>query len=147
MSKKSKIALLILIGLVIISASFTAGCIIGLGNGPAQKPDLALINQAWDAIYQNYVEPTKLDSSVLSQGAVKGIVDALNDPYSAYFDPETYQLFLSDLQGNFEGIGARVNLNQDNQPTVVAPLENSPAAKAGIKPGDRVRCGHLEWEW
>jgi len=71
MSKKSKIALVILIGLVIISVSFTAGCIIGLGNGPAQKPDLALINQAWDAIYQNYVEPTKLDSSVLSQGLSK----------------------------------------------------------------------------
>ena len=137
MWKKYKITLIVLMAVVVISTAFTTGCIIGFKiTGPAQKPDLDLINQAWNAIYENYVDPTKLDSATLSQGAVKGIVEALNDPHSAYLDPDTYQFFESDLQGNFEGIGAQVNTNQDNQPVIVAPLENSPAAKAGIKTDD-----------
>jgi carboxyl-terminal processing protease len=137
MWKKYKITLIVLIAVIVISVSFTTGCIIGFRTtAPAQSPDLDLINQAWNAIYQNYVDPTKLDSSTLSQGAVRGIVDAVKDPYSAYLDPATYKFFQTDLQGNFEGIGAQVNMNQDNQPIVVAPLENSPAAKAGIKTGD-----------
>jgi carboxyl-terminal processing protease len=137
MYKKYKIALVVLIAVIVVSVSFATGCIIGVGTSkPSQSPDLNLINQAWDAIYQNYVDPTKLDSATLSQGAVRGIVDAVKDPYSAYLDPATYKFFQTDLQGNFEGIGAQVNMNQDNQPIVVAPLENSPAAKAGIKTGD-----------
>ena len=137
MFKKYKIALIVLVAVAVITISFGAGCIIGFKTTtPSQSPDLKLINQAWDAIYQNYVDPTKLDSATLSQGAVKGIVDAVKDPYSAYMDPATYKFFQTDLQGNFEGIGAQVNMNQDNQPIVVAPLDNSPAVKAGIKTGD-----------
>jgi carboxyl-terminal processing protease len=61
---------------------------------------------------------------------------ALNDPYSAYLDAQTYGIFQSDIQGKFEGIGAQVSMNKDNRPIIVAPLENSPAAKAGLKTGD-----------
>ena len=128
MFKKYKIVLIVLVAIIVVSVSFTTGCIIGFRTTTAaQSPDLDLINQAWEAIYQNYVDPTKLDSATLSQGAVKGIVDAVKDPYSAYLDPATYKFFQTSLQGNFEGIGAQVNMNQDNQPIVVAPLENSPA--------------------
>jgi carboxyl-terminal processing protease len=63
------------------------------------------------------------------------MLEALDDPYSAYLDAETYQLSLSNLEGKFEGIGAYVAV-QDEQIIIIAPIADSPAAKAGIKAGD-----------
>ena len=134
MPKKLKLSLIVFLLVLATSISFAAGCVIGGALG--EKAGLEVINQAWTAIYRNYVDPTKLDSANLSSGAIKGIMSALNDPYSTYLDPEMYQVFQSDLQGKFEGIGAQVTSNSDNRPVIVAPLENSPAAKAGIKTGD-----------
>jgi carboxyl-terminal processing protease len=136
MSKKLRYSLTEFLAVLVISISFAAGCMIGSAPAQSENPGLGLINQAWNAIYQNYVDSTRLDSTNLSRGAIEGIMNALNDPYSAYLDPETYKLFQSDLQGKFEGIGAEVALNSDNKPVIIAPLENSPAAKAGIKTGD-----------
>jgi carboxyl-terminal processing protease len=136
MPKKLKYYLLVFLLVLAASISFVAGCIISNTTSQNENSGLELVNQAWEAIYQNYVDPTKLDSSNLSSGAVKGIIDALNDPYSTYLDPEMYKLFQSDLQGEFEGIGAEVALNNENRPVIIAPLQNSPAAKAGIKTGD-----------
>lgn len=134
MPKKLKFLLIAAVALLVITASFVSGCIIGFNNVPG--PNYGLINQAWNAIFQNYVDPTKLDQATQSQGAVKGILDSINDPYSAFFDPAEYQLFQTDLESNFQGIGAQVALDDNNQPVIVAPLENSPAAQAGIKSGD-----------
>jgi carboxyl-terminal processing protease len=136
MLKKLKISLIAIVAIIVVSLAFGAGCIVGGNISQGQSPSLDLIDQAWSAIYKNYVDPTKLDSTTLSHGAVKGIMSALNDPYSAFLDPEMYKLFQSDLQGTFQGIGAQVTMNNDNQPAIVAPLEGSPAEKAGIKTGD-----------
>ena len=136
MPKKLKYYLLVCLLVLTASMSFVTGCITSNTTSQNENSGLELISQAWEAIYQNYVDPTKLDSSNLSSGAVKGIIDALNDPYSTYLDPEMYKLFQSDLQGEFEGIGAEVALNNENRPVIIAPLQNSPAAKAGIKTGD-----------
>jgi carboxyl-terminal processing protease len=102
----------------------------------SRGPDSRLLNQAWTAITHNYVEPSEANSTILNEGAVKGMVQALNDPYSAYLSPDEYRLTESRLQGTFSGIGAQVGLNNANQPVILAPLENSPAVKAGIKTGD-----------
>lgn len=135
MHKQLKVFLIILLTLLVVSVLFVGGCVAD--NTPSQnQTGLELVDQAWNAIVQNYVEPAKINSDNLSRGAVKGIMDALNDPYSAYLDPETYKLFQSDLQGKFEGIGAEVALNSDAKPVIIAPLDQSPAAKAGIKTGD-----------
>jgi carboxyl-terminal processing protease len=135
MHKQLKVFLIILLTLPVVSVLFVGGCVAN--NTPSQnQTGLELVDQAWNAIVQNYVEPAKINSDNLSRGAVKGIMDALNDPYSAYLDPEMYKLFQSDLQGKFEGIGAEVALNSDAKPVIIAPLDQSPAAKAGIKTGD-----------
>jgi carboxyl-terminal processing protease len=136
MPKELKYTLFVIVAVLVIGLSFNIGYVIGSKSAKYQASGLALIDEAWDAVYQNYVEPSKLDATNLSRGAVKGIMTALDDPYSAFLDPEMYKLFQSDLAGTFEGIGAQVNMNKDNQPVIVAPLENSPAQKAGIKTGD-----------
>jgi carboxyl-terminal processing protease len=136
MPKKLKYSLIAIVAVLVIALSFNVGYVMGGKTAHDQSTGQAVIDQAWNAVYQDYVEPSKLDSTNLSHGAIKGMITALDDPYSAFLDPEMYKLFESDLEGTFEGIGAQVNMNKSNQPTIVAPLENSPAQKAGIKTGD-----------
>ena len=137
MKKKYKITLLLLAVFFLVVLSFLTGCLVGFGtSGSGQNLDLDLINQAWKYIKEYYVDTAKIDSVAQSQGAIRGMVNSLEDPYSAYLDPDTYKLFESNLAGDFEGIGATVNVNEDNLPVIVAPLDNSPAANAGLKTGD-----------
>ncbi len=98
--------------------------------------EFSVVSEAWQALNDNYVDVSKLDPTKLSQGAVRGMMGSL-DPYSSYADPETHKLEMSNLAGKFEGIGAVISM-KDNQLTVVSPVDDSPAQKAGVKPGDRI---------
>lgn len=136
MSKPIKL-LGLLVVVVLLALSFGAGYGLGTEVQPGASQGLAVVAQAWDIIFRDYVDKSKLDSSALSQGAIEGMVAALDDPYTAYLDPQTYQLGLSTLEGEIEGIGAHV-ATKDGQLTIIAPLADSPAAKAGIRAGDQV---------
>ena len=133
MSKKIKITVITLLLVVSLALSFGAGC--ALGNRTPSSQGLDVVEEAWNIIFQDYVDQDKLDASTLSQAAIKGIVEALDDPYTSYLDAETYQLGLSNLEGKFEGIGAYVGV-KDEQIVIIAPIADSPAAKAGIRADD-----------
>jgi carboxyl-terminal processing protease len=98
--------------------------------------DFQVLSEAWKALNDTYVDKSKLDPKKLSEGAVRGMMDSL-DQFSSYADPETHKLEMSNLAGTFGGIGAVISM-KDNQLTVVAPVADSPAAKAGIKAGDMI---------
>ena len=136
MSKSLKVFLAVAAAVVIALASFTAGCITFQTPGSGQTTGLDVVEQAWNTIFQEYVEPDSLNSENLSRGAIRGLMTALDDPYSAYLDPDTYQLFQHDIQQQFEGIGAQVALNDNGLTMIIAPLPASPAEKAGLKTGD-----------
>jgi carboxyl-terminal processing protease len=85
-------------------------------------------------IENNYVEP--VDRSKVLQGAIKGMVAEL-DPHSAYMPPEDFKEFQSETQGSFGGVGIEVDTRHDSI-TVIAPIEGSPAARAGIRSGDKI---------
>src|SRR5690606_23006798 len=70
-------------------------------------------------------------------GAISGMVEALDDLYSVYMDPETAKQFHSTLESSFEGIGAEVTM-KNGRVTIVAPFKGSPAEKAGLRPEDQV---------
>lgn len=72
----------------------------------------------------------------LEVGVYKGLFEGLQDPYSEYFSPEEYQRLMEDTTGQFAGVGLVVTAGEDNAITVVAPIANTPAARAGIKAGD-----------
>jgi carboxyl-terminal processing protease len=93
--------------------------------------------QAWDKIYKNYVKPEQINNQSMVYGAVKGLVRSLNDPYSEFFTPEESKKFKEDVQGVFVGIGAEIG-ERDGFIVVIAPLKNSPAERAGLKPGDKI---------
>jgi carboxyl-terminal processing protease len=110
-----------------------------LSSNPDGKlpAEFDILSEAWQQLSWDYIDKDKLDPEKLSQGAVKGMMEAL-DPYSSYADPETHKLWLtSNLEGKFEGIGASISI-KDKQLTVVSPIDGSPAEKAGIRAGDKI---------
>ena len=133
MPKIMKVTLIALALIVSLALSFGAGYTLAADTQPTQGLDVAI--QAWNFIFQDYVDRDKLDASILSQAAIKGMVEALDDPYTSFLDPEIYQLSLSNLEGKFEGIGAQVTI-KENQIMIIAPIADSPADKAGIRAGD-----------
>jgi len=136
MSKVLKIMVIVLL-VVSLALSFGAGCALGTRTPPSSSQSLDIVEEAWNIIFQDYVDKDRLDASALTEGAIKGMVEALDDPYTVYLDAETYQLSLSSLEGEFEGIGAEVAV-RDNQLVIIAPIADSPADKAGIRAGDRI---------
>ncbi|MFH0847418.1 MAG: S41 family peptidase [Chloroflexota bacterium] len=133
MSHKLRLSL---VGLFLLLFTVSSCVLPAISTQPStNQAGLNTIEQAWNVIQTDYVDKTKIDNGKLAQAATKAMVEALNDPYSAYLDPETYKLYLTSLEGSFEGIGATVNI-EDNQIKVVAPIRGSPAEKAGIRSGD-----------
>jgi len=135
MLKIMKIIVITLLLVVSLALSFGAGCTLVDSTPTSTEPGLDNIAEAWDVIVNDYVDKDRLDTDALSQAAIKGMMEALDDPYSAYLDAEAYQLSLTNLEGKFEGIGAYVGV-KDEQIMIIAPIADTPAAKAGIKPGD-----------
>ena len=126
------VALLLTMGLVL---SAGAGCATVAGPGEESEPDFALLKEVWNVIRTEYVERDRVDAEALIQGAVRGMVDALDDPYSAYMDSDAYEMSLSRLSGKFEGIGAYVGYDE-GRIVIIAPIPDSPADGAGIRSGD-----------
>ena len=127
-----------LIGLLLVAVlvlSFGAGCNLGSRTSPGPGGGLEIVEQVWNIIFDDYVDRDQLDTSTLSRAAIEGMLEALDDPYTSYLDAETYQLGKSSLEGEIEGIGAQVAI-RDDQLTIIAPIADSPASKAGIRAGD-----------
>jgi carboxyl-terminal processing protease len=133
MSERSKTAIIVLMVAAIVALSFGTGWVLGSRNSPYRG--LGIVGQAWDIIFQDYVDNNNLDAEALAEGAVKGMVEALDDPYTAYLDPTAYELNQKGLEGKFEGIGAYVAA-EDDKIVVIAPVAGSPADEAGIRAGD-----------
>lgn len=136
MLKALKIMVIALL-VVSLALSFGAGCALGTRTPAGSSQGLGIVEEAWNIIFQDYVDRDELDASQLSQAAIRGMVEALDDPYTVYLDAETYQLSLSSLEGKFEGIGAEVAV-RDEQLVIIAPIADSPADRAGIKAGDSI---------
>jgi carboxyl-terminal processing protease len=134
MSKTVKLTIGLLV-VVVIALSFGAGYTLGLRNFSRLGEGLDTIGQAWYIIFTDYVDRDNLDPTTLSHAAIKGMLESLDDPYASFLNPEYYELGVSSLEGEFEGIGAYVTI-KDKRITIIAPIPDSPADKAGIKAGD-----------
>jgi len=133
---KNKLLTFTLALIITMSLVFTGGCFFGITpTATTESASKDAIGEAWDIIQENYVDPSILDSANISQGAIEGMLKALDDPYSSYLDAETFQLAQSFLGGSYDGIGAYVTM-KDDKITIIAPIAGSPADKAGIKAGD-----------
>lgn len=149
-----KHAALIALGVVIAVSSFIFGfhsgeksfsyVISGVDNKEEGEPlnvDFAPFWKTWNLINEKYVPASTTDETVSNQekvwGAIKGLTGSLGDPYTVFFPPVESKIFESDIRGNFEGVGMEI-VAQEGAITVIAPLKNSPAERAGIVAGDRI---------
>jgi carboxyl-terminal processing protease len=149
-----KVKSLQLVVLLIISCLI--GYYVGINNVKVSwknyKPSLSVVNKeapaelssvdfsafwkVWNKLETNYYDKTKLNPQEMLNGAINGMIQSLNDPYTIYLPPKQNSNFKDGMAGQFSGIGAELDLNKDKQVIVKAPLYGSPAEKAGIKTGD-----------
>ncbi len=99
--------------------------------------DFSLFWEVWQTLKQDYVDQGQLTEKKLFYGALSGMVASAGDPYTVFMNPEEAKQFQDDLSGSFDGIGAEIGL-RNNIVTIIAPLEDLPAAKAGVRAGDKI---------
>jgi carboxyl-terminal processing protease len=130
-------------GVFLSAAAFAGGAcvsLIGTPRAEATSRDaspyaaIAQLGRVLVEVENNYVEP--VDRKKLVDGAIAGMVGAL-DPHSAYMPPQDYAVFQSDTEGKFGGVGVEVD-GRNDMITVIAPIEGSPAERAGVRSGDRI---------
>jgi len=146
----------IFIGLIIIGVSFFVGVYLGYENRPpitkvisltgavsevvldSEKTDFSPFWKTWNFINEKFVTA---NGSTTDQekiwGAIEGLVGSLNDPYSVFLPPREAELFTENIRGNFGGVGMEIGI-RDGILTVIAPLKDTPADRAGILTGDKI---------
>jgi len=134
---RSLIALLLL---ALVAGAFVAGYGYGQGRAvsgaDADSRGFALLRDVLHQIRSTYIQ-RDVDSDALFHGAARGMLEALGDPYSRFMDPSGYKGFRETLSGVFSGVGILIEL-ADGGPVVVQPIPDTPAGRAGIRPGDRI---------
>jgi len=167
-SRTVRVLLGLFLGSLVLLATFSAGLGVGLAlpnfTGSGQQADLPpaeleLPNiapraggtvqppedveqlfgpfwEAWDIVHQDYVDQP-LDDGALMRGAIRGMVESLGDPHSSYMDPDEYLQANLPLDGEYEGIGAWVD-SEGELLTIISAMPDSPAERAGLRPGDQV---------
>lgn len=131
----------VLAAIVLLAGVFSAGLMAGYKLQDEKQaqlsrsyPSVEKVGEAIHLIKENYVE--EVSTQKLIEGAIKGVVEALNDPYTHYLSRKDFDQFKETTTGKFEGVGMVVGANKDGQIAVVSPLEGTPADRAGIKAGD-----------
>ncbi|HNY35834.1 MAG TPA: S41 family peptidase [Candidatus Pacearchaeota archaeon] len=134
-----------IVGLILISLSFIAGFYYHefifqeyyKAAYSIDGIDFSLLKKAWDQVSTDYVDQSKIDKTKMTYGAISGMVNAIGDPYTEFFNPEEAKKLEQDLAGSFEGIGLQLGI-KNNQITAISPIKGTPAEKAGLRPGDMV---------
>jgi carboxyl-terminal processing protease len=98
-----------------------------------EETEFSKFYAAYETLKENYYKP--LDVDKLENGAINGMLDALDDPYSDYMNVEEAKGFHQSISSSFEGIGAEIQ-EKDGHIAIVSPIKGSPAEKAGLKPND-----------
>lgn len=112
----------------------------GVGSGqlvtnPEKQVDISLMWGVWRLLIENYIDPAALQPTPLLHGAVRGLVNAIEDPYTVFMTPKENREFQQSLHGELQGIGAELAIRKEKI-VVVAPIKGSPAEKAGLLPED-----------
>ena len=104
---------------------------------PTEIPpgDMAIFWETWKVILQKYVNRQDLETSNMIEGATKGLVESLGDPYSEFLNAKENEILSQELSGEFFGVGMEIS-RKNNAIVVVSPLPGTPAEKADLQPND-----------
>jgi len=142
-----RVFVMTVLSIILVAGAFTGGYAVSRqvfppapppdGGAPNDwKPYFPVFWEAWNYVRQDFYKPP-VDDSKMVNGAVSGMVDALNDPHTQFTEARIAAIMSTELQGSFEGIGATVEM-REGRLTIVAPIKDSPADKAGLLPNDIV---------
>ena len=147
-----KIISVLIFAVFLLSLSFGIGVWVGwkkipsvekifsVSNKELSKPkevDFSLFWDVWKDVEDSYVDKNRINREDMVYGAISGMVKSLGDPYTVFLDPKEAKKFKDDVSGSFEGIGAEIGLRK-NIITVISPLKDTPAEKAGLRAGDKI---------
>ena len=104
---------------------------------PPKEVDFSLFWEAYHKLQEKFVDKEKFDVQKMIYGAISGMVKSLEDPYTIFFPPEEAKRFEEDVKGVFEGVGMEIGIRK-GQLQVIAPLEGTPAQRAGLRAGDKI---------
>lgn len=137
----------------LIVAAFVGGVYAGYENRPEVEKVTELFNKqesaaavavdfapfwrAWNALNEKHVDAENLDAQEKVWGAISGLAASTDDPYTVFFPPEESKVFEEDISGSFGGVGMEIGI-RDNILTVISPLKDTPAERAGIESGDKI---------
>ena len=106
---------------------------------PKVVPDeLKLVWEVWERLNEEHVDRGDFNSDEFAEGAIRGMIDVIDDRNTSYVRPEAFQIQRSDIEGKFEGIGAHVTMRRDGILIIMSPIPGGPAEAMGLKPGDAV---------
>jgi carboxyl-terminal processing protease len=109
---------------------------LGGGAPPEANQNIGLIDEAWNIIQKDYVDQASVKPTQMTYGAISGMVDSLGDTgHSTFLSPEMVKEEQNFTQGQFEGVGLEIQM-KGGKTVIVAPIDGSPAQKAGLHPGD-----------
>ena len=125
---------------LVILASFGLGTYFGKSQCkicPPEEIDFSLFWEVYHRLQEKFVDKGKFDIQKMIYGAISGMVKSLGDPYTVFFPPEETKRFEEDVKGVFEGVGMEIGIKK-GQLQVIAPLEGTPAQRAGLRSGDKI---------
>jgi len=102
---------------------------------PTGKIDLSLFYETYLLLEENFPGFGDIEEEKLVHGAIRGLINSLGDPHTAFFDKEESKIFLEDVAGEFEGVGMEIGIREERL-QVISPLRGTPAYEAGIKSQD-----------
>ena len=111
--------------------------LINQDTSKVQNVDFSLFWKVWNELSAKYVDKSKLDTQEMVYGAIAGMVDAVGDPYTVFFEPTKAKQFAQEISGAFGGVGMEIGI-KNSILTVVVPLPDTPAARGGILAGDKI---------
>ena len=124
-----------LVALLSVACSFQPAIQPSIANEQSLTTGFERVEEVWQLLEQQHINRSDLDSDKISEAAIRGILESLDDPYASFLDAEQFSMESQDVHGSFEGIGAHVGI-LDEKITIIAPMPDSPAEKAGIRSGD-----------
>ncbi|MDO8601854.1 MAG: S41 family peptidase [bacterium] len=114
--------------------------VTGVINGERTVPnaDFDLFWEAWQKLRDYHIDSTNFSNQDLVYGAISGLTGSFNDPHTNFFPPLEAKKFQQDVNGNFGGIGAEIGIDSNQTLSVISPLKDSPAERAGMLAGDLI---------